>query len=474
MTVDSLPVDAEPFGLTSSKYHQNSSFLHPGSKYHDVKISVNHWQLRDLVCKNSLVQDQVFYPTSEDINALDLETGHTQRHGSFEFAPRCIKELDGIFVAGGVQNSGGPMGTSRGQFGIMVSETGVTQNLGVGSLINNCVSIDKQSNAKYVSLICNNDQYLYWADITPSGAVTTDMSANLGIPLNHASLSPDQKTIVACGDNSDFFVLHPEELHTGARQQICTTFDNGFSTSFHPNGLVFATTFQEGVALVYDIRNISQPIHTVWSTRRNAQNGAFRCCKFAGGTDDLLFISEHVGRVHMVDTRDFANHQVIMLPQLLRGSSPLSQQGKDVYNESLIRPFGEVVADFNHYTRQTDDFGPSRSRWGARHSILNQEQRVNRLITVRLPPRAQQQDPGRYRTLAQSQSQTAPDQREPFSHITDRNPNAFFELCDTELSGLEWLETRRGSSLAIGCSKGVIKWDIACWGRKCFPSFGVC
>ena len=50
------------------------------------------------------------------------------------------------------------------------------------------------------------------------------------------------------------------------------------------------------------------------STRPHSHNGAFRVCRFSYGLDDLLFISEHQGRVHVVDTRNYVNHQVIVIP----------------------------------------------------------------------------------------------------------------------------------------------------------------
>ncbi|AOA64212.1 hypothetical protein PP7435_CHR3-0160 [Komagataella phaffii CBS 7435] len=438
----------------ADRVHKNPSFLFPKSKFYNVKITVIHWQLRDLICRNSLNPNMMLYSSNESIMSLNMDdhskrkmqsknpmkNNSSEKACQFEFSPRSFKEQDGIIVAGGLnvakQNRNGTLNDSprtgmstrflknqtmnnwKGQFGLCANDSVLTMD--VGSLINNSVSITKKSNNQYQSILCNNDRHLY-ALSYGNREITKDYIVNLEVPLNHSTESPDAKTLVVCSDSSKVFLLHPEESTNQAQTLQCDNgYDCGISSSFHPSGIYFTACFQDGVALVYDVRNLNKPVHKVYSTRESTQSGAFRCCKFAKGTDDLLFITEHSGRIHMVDTRDFTNHLVIMLPNSIRNATMDYQDNEYLYNEPIVQKFDDMINfESSNYSDDGRLFGNS--------SELQLE--------TQLPPTHQ--------------------------------------YCGIELAGLEWFQDfRTGRSyLAVGSDRGLIKWKVDSWSRRCFPSF---
>ncbi|SCV05353.1 LANO_0H05622g1_1 [Lachancea nothofagi CBS 11611] len=225
------------------------------------------------------------------------------------------------------------------------NDTSLTYRL--GQYINNCVLLHPKSTQQFDLFACNNDAHLYQCDISNRGVELTRRYSDLKFSLNNATLSHDGKTLITSGDSSKFAIYHQNEI-TGffslkydTQPQWGSSFirnkripryampdrsgfidniyevpggDHGFYTSFSENDLLFASVFQNGTCWVYDARKMETPLAEINSTRKYTQNGAFRVCKFSEGMDDLLFISEHHGRVHVVDTRNFMNHQVIMIP----------------------------------------------------------------------------------------------------------------------------------------------------------------
>lgn len=284
----------------------------------------------------------LLYTKDTEIRRLDTNTGKASEYVTLDFAPRCFDELDNILVAGGVQTHSDPMGGWKGQYGIYSKDRNLRKSFNLGSLINNSVSMHKDSNYKYTSFACNNDQSLYSLELNDRGMEATG-SIDLEFPLNNSCLSPDRNTLAVCGDVGKVVLLRRDEgfTHSSRKETIATNHDCGFSIDFNPSGLYMATAFQEGTCLIHDVRNLKSPLHSIVSTRRNCQSGAFRRCKFSGSTDDLLFISEHTSRVHMVDVRDYNNHQVVVLPPCVNDM------------DQLLEP---VVKTFDQVTRSEDNF----------------------------------------------------------------------------------------------------------------------
>ncbi|CEP61389.1 Gid11p LALA0_S03e01772g [Lachancea lanzarotensis] len=237
--------------------------------------------------------------------------------------------------------------TWKGLLSLYNEESGTCLTYRLGQYINNCVLLHPRTTQQYDLFACNNDAHLYQCDVSNRGIELTKRYSDLKFSLNNAALSHDGKTLITSGDSSKFAIYHQNEL-TGffslrydSQPQWGSSFirnkripryampdrsgfvdniyevpggDHGFYTSFSENDMLFATVFQNGTCWVYDARKMESPMAEINSTRKYTQNGAFRVCKFSEGMDDLLFVSEHHGRVHVIDTRNFMNHQVIMIP----------------------------------------------------------------------------------------------------------------------------------------------------------------
>lgn len=239
----------------------------------------------------------------------------------------------------------------KGVLSLYNEDTDVATSFVLGQFINNCVTLHPRSTQEYDLYSCNNDGHLYQCNIDNRGVELVRRYSDLKFALNNVAVSHDAKTMVASGDSNKFAIYRQTELagqfslsydtqpgwgSSVVRAKRIPRFalpdgsgfvdhiyesssgDHGFYNCFSENDLQFATLFQNGSCLVYDVRNMETPLADITSTRPHSHNGAFRVCKFSYGLDDLLFISEHQGRVHVVDTRNFMNHQVILVPDKLR------------------------------------------------------------------------------------------------------------------------------------------------------------
>lgn len=371
--------------VTTRKSHRSlpeahrfaSSILTKKSHYLNISLSSPHWQLKDLLISSNYSNylddlhynsnPTFYFPYKNRIFKFDyssiLENSknsniHTKilNYSSIKFQsnPRCLKHLDGILVTGGINNiydpETNPIGLHKGSFSLFNSNTSITENFQIGEFITNSVSINKYSNLNYKSFICNNDKFLYEFDITNSRIVQSSNPIYLKVALNHSILSNDNKTQIIVGDSSKIFINHPLEKNNNNNNYnnnmeiIQTDGDCGFSTSFLSNNNQFITCFQDGLALIYDLRNLSIPIHKIYSTRPKTQPGAFRVVKTSNYNNDLICISEHQGRIHLIDSRNFDNHSVLLLPKYLYNVPPsidVSYNDMNNDNNNCFEMFGK-------------------------------------------------------------------------------------------------------------------------------------
>lgn len=209
----------------------------------------------------------------------------------------------------------------KGLFTFNNPNLNISKTVKLGEMINNAVSVYPHANNHYKSYVCNNDSSLYAVDILNNDqlAVNNKIVCEHDVSLNNVAKNPNSNLLTVTGDTSSIFLVDPS-VKNGKINSIKTNHDSGFGISYHPNGNMFATTFQDGHCLLYDLRNLNNPIYEIHSTRPGHQSGAFRDCKFSNTSfNDILVISEHVGRVHLVDLRNMNNeinnnHQVIVFP----------------------------------------------------------------------------------------------------------------------------------------------------------------
>ncbi|KAK9455731.1 WD40-repeat-containing domain protein, partial [Dipodascopsis uninucleata] len=313
----------------SGASRRTSTFVDTDSfEWHPARVTIKHWQLRDLVCKTS-VPNEVMYVSDRTVCSLDLRKGNIRTAVEFDFEPRCMAADFGVVAAGGMYR--GQIGIARRQrdpdskLDDVHEATQTATVFELGGSINNSISLYKPGSSSVHALVCNNDHTLRVLDIRDSRYTLVD-TVQTRVPLNHASISPDRKTIIACGDSAQLFMFHPDEGisdHIWAHNStLSTSGDAGFSTAFNSSGTLFAVASQDGKASVYDSRYLqtysdstgaqtTEPLIHVISTRPREGAGAFRCLKFSTGAEDLLMIAEQTGLVHVVDARRLEDSQVL-------------------------------------------------------------------------------------------------------------------------------------------------------------------
>ncbi|ODV98640.1 hypothetical protein PACTADRAFT_15056 [Pachysolen tannophilus NRRL Y-2460] len=535
MTIETLSnrEDIETIKNKSTFNNKKETFIKPSSKFSNVKITINHWQLRDLVQTSSIDPSTIFFTCKDQIRSFCFTNNKISNFCKLDFQPRCFNELDGIIISGGVStdhysiasgvnnNNGNGNNNSnnnqsylnsnirhyKGLLNIYNRDLNAKVTLNVGSLINNSVSLYKESNNQYHSIICNNDYSIYWCDISDNGKLDIKNQANLGFAVNHASLSPDKKTIVACGDSNRIVLLHDDSLHSSnpdfklpshKKVSLKTTNESGFSTSFDSQGKQFCCSFQDGVSLIYDIRNYKKPIHTIFSTRPKSQYGAFRCCKFSGGTDDLLIISEHTGRVHLIDTRDYEKHQVILLPKVIYKRN----SNHNYYQEPIVREYQDVLTDFNGTIDTGTDHQNVNSSYlylsnGITSDFVSENQNDGNNAFDSFENFYDDRQSGgnleneNWTDLDEEVLTGSTDGSDNIGFATsqyqdsriystvranDRDSNRLFEDSSVDINGIDWHydEVTGKSHLLVGCDKGLFRWEIDSWNRRCFPSYELC
>lgn len=346
-----------------SPRRSNDSYMEPRSYFLKTPVTSSHWQLKNMLVKSSLDSGgdntNLYYTQKNNIQKVNLPSLESNRYVyddeltfstsefSADITPATIDECDGVMAIGGHCLSS-PMRAgvrSLGYFAMYFPESDKLERCDIGQMINNSVTVDKVpgSSNQYKSYICNNDRKLYSADARSSNIII-NQPIQFQSSLNNCKMSPDFKTVVTVGDCSDIFIVHPEQPFKTA-EKIKTNSDSGFSTAFSKGGVQFTTCFQSGEAYIYDVRNLTKPLHTVHTTRKLTQ-GSFRNVRTADPLEDVVFISEHEGRIHIIDTRDFNKHMVILLPTTLIN---LKSSNGITYNQPVIKPYRVIKDEIKNF-----------------------------------------------------------------------------------------------------------------------------
>lgn len=493
----SPPTSQNNFNSCFQNYYHGHNYLNPNPKYiTNVKANVNHFQLRDLLQIDQANGD-VYFTKSYSLWKLSQFDSMAKSTKSFEvlkpdYSPRCFNVTNnGFMVTGGLMTSAYkifysniegvnmPNGTrpQKGLFTFFNGDLGTSKTVKVGEMINNAVLIDHQDNASVKSYVCNNDSSLYCLDILNNERIvnTEKIVCENDISLNNVVKSPTSNLLTVTGDTSLIYLVDPTAGENMVVNKLQTDNDSGFGISYHPNGNMFSVAFQNGTCLLYDLRNLSNPIHTITSTRPGHQSGAFRACKFSNSSfSDLLVVSEHVGRAHLIDLRNLndESHQVIVFPFALdqfgdfkagpyesnkksdtetHGVSPIYG---DVFDSNDIKFNAPLVYDydyltninpklFKHYTYSPEvkQSLPSMPSPGTSPTNTSQYNSIDRIYNV---DNDFDSSPSMY-------------------HNSDNHIHG-----EMELSGVDWYNDK----LLIGCENGgVISWDINYIGRRSFGSF---
>ncbi|KDQ17451.1 hypothetical protein BOTBODRAFT_171937 [Botryobasidium botryosum FD-172 SS1] len=377
-------------------FHQET-LVHPTPTLHaKARITIGHVQLRDLiVCPTR--RGVLNYISGRSLVQRDfLVQDSAKVIAKLEFEPNCIASGSGILAAGGQSaelhiSPLPPLSPASGKNACQAFKPySVTLP---GSSINNALLIDTVTSPMGALriFVSNNDCTVKVFEVGESGNGARRLKGagflKLGTAVNHASISPDGRTLLAVGDTNQVFLYN---ISTGADtvtfDKIATYgagADANFSTAFSADGSKFAVASQDGLVTVWDVRSSSElavyrtaprPVAGTHSsaglasstgislsTHRVALNGGVshardtslwdankglghgvRALKFSplGAERELLVFTEHTNNLHAIDARTFTSHSILPVPSISPSapSSPTSPTSPLVPASSSFPP----------------------------------------------------------------------------------------------------------------------------------------
>lgn len=325
-----------------------------------VEIPLQHYQLRHFISTEE--DGRIYYTAREDVVALHLATGKRQRLASLPFLAQCLGAGFGWVGVGGQngccvfvdvrERSAGVDELLPLNLNIHARPGDEPQDIGLYHPIRprkhvhdvstdyiNAITIfriaseEKGIDDEEVALVATNDRSVEIFSLRQMKVIATLCFA---VHMNHASISPDGKLMIACGDSPRAYFLRrvrrPGHVHDGdgvyakyeweeiasVRLQATEPGDTCFSTAFSPSGHICTIASQFGVVAVFDVSRIvegmgdddavidaftsSRPAAVEEVTR--SMPGAIRSTAFSPGPWDLFAWAEDHGRVCIADLRD--------------------------------------------------------------------------------------------------------------------------------------------------------------------------
>ncbi|XP_062115585.1 uncharacterized WD repeat-containing protein C2A9.03-like isoform X2 [Humulus lupulus] len=159
-------------------------------------------------------------------------------------------------------------------------------------------------------------------------------------PVNHSSLSPDSKLLVVVGDNPNGLMVDPQTGKTVA--EFSEHKDYSFASSWHPNGVIFATGNQDKTCRVWDIRNLSKSVAIL-----SGNLAAIRSIRF---TSDGCYMAtaEDADFVHIYDVKSgFEKEQEIDFFGEISGIS-FSSEAESLFIGVSDRDYGGILEYGRH------------------------------------------------------------------------------------------------------------------------------
>lgn len=288
----------EPRGLRN---HSFTKISHPeealnlctAKEFHTQPISIQHWQLRDLIhCPDT--SDEVFISQNTKILKLNLRSLRCETISELSFQPTCITAKHGLVAAGG----------QSAQLDLRRISTDCNQQIFkglAGSSVNNSVRLAKDASHTLRLFVCNNDDSIKLFNVAVGALIST---IRCPIAINHCAVSPDGRDIVAVGDDRHVYVHHATPTGYRPFQAYKYAIDAGMSCDYSPSGSMFAVASQDGLVTVWDTRSTSR-------VARFQTMLACRNVRFAPDPLDMLAFTEHRGRAHVADTRMFSKFQTL-------------------------------------------------------------------------------------------------------------------------------------------------------------------
>ncbi|KAH7282692.1 hypothetical protein KP509_35G044000 [Ceratopteris richardii] len=202
--------------------------------------------------------------------------------------------------------------------------------------ITNAVEIYNSCSGSTRVMTSNNDSIVRVFDVEKFEVL---QKFNFFWPVNHTSVSPDNRFIVVVGDNADGFLADAQsgKILETLRGHV----DYCFASAWHPNGHIFATGNQDTSCRLWDVRNLSSSIAVL-----KGRIGAIRSLRFSSD-GRFLAMAEPADFVHVFDVyQDFRKSQEIDMFGEIAGIS-FSPDTEALFIGIADRTYGSLL-EFNH------------------------------------------------------------------------------------------------------------------------------
>lgn len=255
------------------------------SSKHDVYLmhssSVHHWSPLTRKCTEVLNVTGPLVPVPEAQRspwALQPWVGHVQ------ISTMCVR--NNLLVAGGYQ------GEMVCKFLDRPGVSYCTKITFDENAITNAIEIYENSSGATRLMSSNNDSVVRVFDVEKFDVL---QKFRFPWPVNHTSVSPENKFIVVVGDSKDGFLA---DSQTGKPVSTLTGHsDYSFASAWHPNGYIFGTGNQDTTCRLWDVRNLGSSFAVL-----KGRIGAIRSLRFTAD-GRFLAMAEPADFVHVFDVK---------------------------------------------------------------------------------------------------------------------------------------------------------------------------
>ncbi|EAR89445.1 WD domain, G-beta repeat protein (macronuclear) [Tetrahymena thermophila SB210] len=320
----------QPNRVADGKYFQIQKY------YQGLKPKNTHFQLKD--CVQAVSHHDVYFMGNERLNHLStlreniryfdlLNDSNIQDWESLrQFRYACFSVDDECFALGGFK--GGlyfhNITTKKGQYLKNITKNYTDPE---GDTINFLKIYKEGNNKKLIS--AQNDRYVNIYDLEclyqPKQSVKCTNSVNV------AKLNPiesDLLAIFADQQNPELIDLRSNEVIASLQGHS----DFGLTLDWNPNGVTLCTGNQDGTALIWDIRNLSQQVHTLQGNMGNISQVKF------DPTGSYLVSMECSDYLNIYDI--YSNYQNFQVINYIGAST-----GFDIYQDKIF--VGIHINDYN-------------------------------------------------------------------------------------------------------------------------------
>jgi WD40 repeat protein len=242
------------------------------------------------------------------VRTLDFEHASIGLAGpKFSFEPRSLTSRYG-WIAAGAEHGILAILDGRGEASSL-QEGPRKQEVVIGGCLVNGIHIHHNAAGEDVALVSSNDHSLKCYNLS-RGYLESPIS--MPTAMNHASVTPDGKWMVAVGDNTVCYLFAQESGSWVRQGTLSVATDACFATGFSASGRMLAVGSQDGTCSIFDMRMISvtkYPFLHRCHTTRPFPHGSVRALAFSPSPLDLLVFTESTSHATLVDCRDFSAPQ---------------------------------------------------------------------------------------------------------------------------------------------------------------------